>query len=75
MDIKQYRSCNGCKAMLRGWCGNPDVCDLGYKIAYRVGSFGISYGYPGEPCPKPKTYMERCFAPRKSFRSAENIRR
>ncbi len=71
MGIKNYRTCNGCKAMFRGWCGSPDVCYLGYNLTYRVGSFGISYGCPGEPCPKPKTNMEMVNAPRKSFHKVE----
>ena len=53
--------------MFRGWCGHPDVCYLGYDLTYLVGEFGISSGYPGEPCPKPRTYMAMCDAPRKSF--------
>ena len=65
MDIKQHRSCNGCRAMFRGWCGHPDVCYLGYDLTYLVGAFGISSGYPAEPCPKPRTYMDMCDAPRK----------
>ena len=67
MTIKKFRTCNGCKARFRGWCDRPDVCILGYKLKYRKGVYDLSIGYPGEPCPKPKTNMETVNAPRKSF--------
>lgn len=65
--IKQYKTCERCKAMFRGWCGNPDECTLGYTLEYRKGPYDIRTGYPGEPCPKPKTNMELVNAPRKSY--------
>lgn len=67
MKLKNPRTCNGCKAMFRGWCGHPDECTLGYDLEYRKGAFGFSVGYPGEPCPKPKTNMELVDAPKKDF--------
>lgn len=68
MDIKQYRSCNGCKGIIRGWCGGYDECTLGYKLKHKIHQFGFTIGYPGEPCPKPRTYRDYCDAPRKSCR-------
>lgn len=67
MKLKNPRTCNGCKAMFRGWCGDLDQCILGYDLEQRKGPYGISIGYPGEPCPKPKTNMEMVDAPKKDF--------
>ena len=67
MTIKKSRTCNGCKAMLRGWNGHSDECTLGYTLEHRRGPYDIRIGYPAEPCPKPKTNMELVNAPRKSF--------
>ena len=55
------------KAMIRGWCGHPDECVLGYNLEHRRGPYDIHIGYPAEPCPKPKTNMELVNAPRKSI--------
>lgn len=72
MALKKYRTCNGCKAMFRGWCGHLDECTLGYDLEYRKGPYGIRVGYPGEPCPKPKTNMKMLDALRKPFREQED---
>ena len=69
--LKKCKTCNGCKAMFRGWCGHLDECTLGYTLEHRKGPYDISVGYPGEPCPKPKTNMELVDAPRKPFMKRE----
>lgn len=63
--IKRYRTCERCKAMFRGWCGDSDTCELGYDLELRRGAFGLSVGYPGEPCPKPTTNKEWLDSPGK----------
>lgn len=62
--LKRHRTCNRCRAMYRGSCGHSDTCELGYDLEMRRGMFG-SWGYPGEPCPKPTTYKELLDSPRK----------
>ena len=63
--LKRARTCEGCRAMYRGSCGDRDTCELGYELKYRRILDGVSMGFPGEPCPKPKTNMELCDAPKK----------
>ena len=63
--LGKHRNCNRCKAMLLGSCGKQDRCELGYELDQRKGPFGISIGYPGEPCPKPTTYKEWLDSPAK----------
>jgi len=63
--IRKFRTCNGCKAMVRGWCGHPDECTLGYTLEQCKGPYGIRIAYPGEHCPKPKTNMELVDSPAK----------
>ena len=61
MKLKKCRTCNGCKSNLSGLGG----CEIGYKVEYRRGPFGIELQYPTELCPKPKTKTECKDAPSK----------
>jgi len=44
------KTCNGCRALIEGSCGDGCTCYLGYDISHE--------GTPKEDCPKPHTNTE-----------------
>lgn len=57
------KNCNGCKALFIDGCDGE--CRLGYKMGKRcIFSFPDEYR-PLERCPKPITYKQLIFAPKK----------
>ena len=58
MELKNFKTCNGCRAYdtsinMFGRCG------LGFKIASgKLNGYFVTIGKPLEPCFKPKTYSQ-----------------
>ena len=52
MELKQYRKCNGCKALIYQVQSNLGRCELNYKT---ISTTKIYDTKPLELCPKPKT--------------------